>query len=240
VGGNREQADLETAETLDSVYLHEALEALLEVGDSAVLYAGTTEPEGDRVREAFVRATVEARRISACRRSVLYAAFAAEAFINSFIAATLRKRDRKLIDRNRTTQKYILGPRLALPNTDLTELEERDELAIIDRLFTLRNRLVHPRPRELEEIKTRAAKWRFDEYVPSKAAEYVTAVGSEAYTLGQFHDAVPISTTAYLVVLGKEKILEFGQAADAVPERGTAAALTMNELERMMREGFGI
>jgi hypothetical protein len=232
-----ERVDLETAETLDSVYLNEALEALLEAGDAAVLYAGTGDPEGDRVKEAFVTATVESRRIRACRRCVLYTAFAAEAFINSFIAATLSKRDRKLIDRNRTTQKYILGPRLAL-REDLSELEKRDELEVIERLFTLRNRLVHPRPRELDEIKTNAAKWRFDEYSPSKAAEFVTAVGDEAYTLSQLHEAVPVSTTAYLIVLGKERILEVGKEAETAPERGAEPALTIEVLQEMFAERF--
>ena len=174
------------------------------------------------------------------RRAVLYSAFAAEASINSFIAATLSKRDRKLIDRNRTTQKYVLGPRLALPNSDLSEIEQRDELEVLDRLFTLRNRLVHPRPRELEEIKTSAAKWRFDEYTPSKVAEYVTSVGSEALTLSHLHDAVPVSTTEYLVVLGKEKILEFGKAADTAPERDAAALLSMGDLQQMLKERFGL
>jgi hypothetical protein len=228
------------AETLDSVYLHDALEGLLDAGDAAVLYAGTIHLGEDREKEAWVRATVEARRIKLCRRAVLYSAFAAEAFINSFIAATLSKRDRRLIDRNRTTQKYILGPRLALPNTDLSEIEQREELDVLDRLFTLRNRLVHPRPRELDEIKTSAAKWRFDEYIPSKVAEYVTAVGSEALTLSQLHDAVPISTTAYLVVLGKEKILEFGQAADAAPERGATVLLAMRDLQQRFNERFSL
>src|SRR3954465_5956232 len=101
----------ETVETLDSVYLHDALEALLQAGDPAYLYAGTEESE-EPARQAYATALVKSRRIKARRDCVLYAAFAAEAFINSFIAATLDKRDRKRIDRNRTADKYVLGPRL--------------------------------------------------------------------------------------------------------------------------------
>ena len=71
-----------TVETLDSVYLNEALEALLEAGDPVHLFAGTEESE-DPARHAYATALVKSRRMSSCRRCVLYAAFAAEAFINS-------------------------------------------------------------------------------------------------------------------------------------------------------------
>lgn len=140
----------ETVETLDSVYLHNALEALLQAGDPAHLYAGTEESE-EAARQAYATAQVKSRRIKACRDGVLYAAIAAEAFINSFIAATLPKRDRERIDRNRTVDKYVLGPRLAVTD-DLSELKQREELVVLERLFTLRNKLVHPKPRQLEEI----------------------------------------------------------------------------------------
>jgi hypothetical protein len=238
--GDNERVNLDTAKTLDSVYLGEALEALLEAGDPAVLYANTAEPGGDTAKEAYVTAIAHTRRIKSCPRCVLYAAFAAEAFINSFIAATLNRHDRKLIDRNSTIQKFILGPRLAVKD-DLAELEERSEIATITRLFTLRNALVHPRSRELEEIRrTGSAKWRSDEYNPGKAAEFVVAVADEAYTLSQLHEDVPMSATAHLVVLGKEKILEFGQQAEAVPERTATPSLTMADLQTLQPERFGL
>jgi hypothetical protein len=178
--------------------------------------------------------------IRACRDSVLYAAFAAEAFINSFIAATLPTRDRERIDRNRTVDKYVLGPRLAV-SSDLSELEQRDELEVIERLFALRNKLVHPKPRQLEEIqRSGAARWRYDEYKPSKAAEFVTTVGAEAYLLSQVHDAVPISSTAYLVVLTKERILDFGLQTDTEPARSAAPVLTMTMLSEVLAQRFGL
>jgi hypothetical protein len=232
------RTDLETAETLDSIYLHDALEALLEVGNPAHLYAGTEESE-DSARRAHRAAVVESRRIKACRHSVLYAAFAAEAFINSFIAATLSTRDRERIDRIRTVDKYVLGPRLAVTD-DLSELEERAELVLIERLFTLRNRLVHPKPRQLAEIeRVGADRWRYDEYRPSKAAEFLAAVGEEAYLLSQLHDAVPLSTTAYLVVLTKERIIEFGRESDTAPESGAEPALTVEMLGDALAERLG-
>jgi hypothetical protein len=94
--GDAERVNLESAETLDAIYLNEALEALLQAGDPQVLYAGTVDAEGDPAKEAFITATVQWRRIRACRHATLYSAFAAEAFINSFVAATLNNRDRKL------------------------------------------------------------------------------------------------------------------------------------------------
>jgi len=229
----------ETVETLDSVYLHDALEAFLQAGDPAYLYAGVEESE-DPVRQAYATAQVKSRRIKACRDCVLYAAFAAEAFINSFIAATLPARDRERIDRNRTVDKYVLGPRLAVTD-DLSELEQREELAVLERLFTLRNKLVHPKPRQLAEIeRVGAARWRYDEYKPSKAAEFVATVGMEAYTLSQLHDAVPLSSTAYLVVLSKERIIDFGRRSDTAPEHGAARVLTMEMLGDALAERFGL
>jgi hypothetical protein len=229
----------ETVETLDSVYLHDALEALLQAGDPAHLYAETEESE-EATRQAYATAQVKSRRIKACRDCVLYAAFAAEAFINSFIAATLPKRDRERIDRNRTVDKYVLGPRLAV-TSDLSELEQREELVVLERLFALRNKLVHPKPRQLEEIqRLGAARWRYDEYKPSKAAEFVATVGSEAYTLSQLHDAVPLSSTAYLVVLTKEQILEFGRQTDTEPARGAEPGLTMQVLSQALAERIGL
>jgi hypothetical protein len=233
------QTEPTTVETLDSVYLSEALEALLEAGDPVHLYAGTEESD-DLARQAYATALVKSRRITSCRLCVLYAAFAAEAFINSFIAATLPTRDRERIDRNRAVDKYVLGPRLAV-SADLSELEQRNELAVLERLFTLRNRLVHPKPRQLEEIqRVGAARWRYDEYKPSKAAEFVTTVGDEAYTLSQLHEAVPISTTANLVVLTKERILEFGRQTDTEPARGAEPVLTMEMLRQALAERFGL
>jgi hypothetical protein len=95
------------------------------------------------------------------RRCVLFSALAAEAFINSFIAVTLPKRDRERIDRKRTVDKYALGPKLAV-DEDLSDLEKREELTVLERLFTIRNRLVHPKPRQLEEIaRVGASRWRW-------------------------------------------------------------------------------
>jgi hypothetical protein len=51
---------------------------------------------------------------------------------------------------------------------------------------------------------------------------------------------MPISTTAYLVVLGKERILEFGRAADTAPECGAAALLSMGDLQQMFKGRFGL
>jgi hypothetical protein len=228
-----------TVETLDSVYLRDALEALLQAGDPGYLYAGTEGSE-EPARQTHATAVVKSRRIKACRDCVLYSAFAAEAFINSFIAATLPTRDRERIERNRTVDKYVLGPRLAV-TADLFELEQREELAVLKRLFTLRNKLVHPKPRQLAEIeRVGASRWRYDEYKPSKAAEFVTAVGEEAYLLSQLHGAVPLSSTAYLVVLTKERILDFGRQTDTGPARGAAPMLTMEMLSAALAERFGL
>ena len=102
------------------------------------------------MRKAYAAASAQTRQIRACRRSALYAAFAAEAFINSFIAATLSTRDRERIDRNRTVDKYVLGP--GSPSRTISRgFEERDELVVLERLFTLRNKLVHPKPRQLRQ-----------------------------------------------------------------------------------------
>jgi hypothetical protein len=65
-------------------------------------------------------------------------------------------------------------------------------------------------------------------------------VGVEAHTLSELHDAVPLSTTAYLVVLNKERILEFGRRTDTAPERGAESVLTMEMLGETLAERFGL
>jgi hypothetical protein len=57
--------DRETVEMLDSVYLNEALEALLETGEPAYLYAGAEEAEAP-----------EQRRVRACRATYFLAPLA--------------------------------------------------------------------------------------------------------------------------------------------------------------------
>jgi hypothetical protein len=118
----------------------------------------------------------------------------------------------------------------------VSELEESDDRNVLKRLIALRNKLAHPRPRELDEIKAEGQRWRFDEYSPLKAAEFVTAVGNEAYTLSHLHEAMPLSATAYLVVVAKERILEFGKNAEAAPERGADRALSMEDLQEILTQ----
>ena len=58
----------------------------------------------------------------------------------------------------------------------------------------------------------------------------------EAHRLGQLHEAVQLSATAYLVVLSKERILEFGRQTDSAPERGAEPILTMAILGQKLME----
>lgn len=51
---------------------------------------------------------------------------------------------------------------------------------------------------------------------------------------------MPLSSTAYLVVLTKEQVLEFGRQTDTEPARGAEPGLTMQVLSQALTERLGL
>jgi hypothetical protein len=110
---------------------------------------------------------------------MLFVAFAAEAYINEFIAAYFTGNDRNAIDRMPPAEKYTLAPRLALGKALFPRGVE--PVQTIARLFKQRDLLVHPKPgRGLPE----PDRWVADPvYNPAQAVIYLAHVASATKVL---------------------------------------------------------
>jgi len=129
---------------LAGAYLQQAVDALSAAGDPDRLYPrwAREKPTAEPAR-AF--ATVEAsnQRRTHARTAVMFAALAAEAYVNEFLATMLNGGDFRAMDRLPTVEKYVVGCRLA-PGEALFD-RGREPVQTIASLFKLRDKLVHPK-----------------------------------------------------------------------------------------------
>ncbi|MCW2952022.1 MAG: hypothetical protein JWQ48_1192 [Conexibacter sp.] len=125
-------------------YLTQALDALHALGDSRTLYASLAPVSEDpRLRAPVVLIARDRRRVHA-QNVILFAAFSAEAYINEFLAVHLRGKDLKAVERMSTVNKYAVGTRIAYGENLFPR--DRESMPIIEELFAVRNKLVHPKP----------------------------------------------------------------------------------------------
>jgi hypothetical protein len=134
--------------TLAGDYLGEALEALELAGNARGIYPGWAldslpdHLKGEQLDQA--RGAAAEERVKLSRRAILYSAFAAEAFINEFMAMYFEGRDLETLDRLPTLDKYILAPRFAV-GLDLFR-RGGEPTQTLQQLFRQRDALVHPKP----------------------------------------------------------------------------------------------
>jgi hypothetical protein len=143
---------------------------------------------------------------------MLFAAFAAEAYVNEFIADHFTGRDVETLDRLSTTEKYVIAPRLAL-GAPLFE-RDREPLQTISKLFRQRDTLVHPKPgKGLPE----PDRWSADPvYNPAQATIYICFVGAAAKTLVANAKTPPkVDMHAEMITYGAKGLAEYAQAATA-------------------------
>jgi hypothetical protein len=205
--------------TLGGSYLHEAIEALEDSGNPVGLYSDwfrSSKPEGrDKRNSDLEMARAGDRRTALSRRVILYAAFAAESFINEFMSMHFAGSDLRTLDRLPTAEKYALAPRLAL-GRELFD-RSREPLQTIARLFRLRDMLVHPKP---GRAVTSQAKGGADPlFNPGVAASMLVAAaeGAEAL-LREATVGDKWNMWASSVAIGREGVIEFGRAAtEALP-----------------------
>lgn len=155
-------------------------------------------------------------RLTGARLSMMFSAFAAEAYINRFLHNRLSGRDLKTALRIRPpAEKFAAGTRLALGQT----LFPRDEdiYEQLQTLFTLRNRLVHARPRQIEPEEV-LGEQAYAEFNPLAAYDYVEVVARAAKRLLESHDP-PASA------LAPEQLLEGLPLLRPIAEHVTAARI---------------
>ena len=137
-------------------YYEEAVSAFLALFDSE--YGVTTRPV-DRIQEVN----------RALRICILFAALAAEAYVNGFMALVLTADALAELDREPSARKYVLAPEHATGEAQLDL--SRAPLQVLTELFKRRDRIVHARP---ERIKTIAYGVMIE---PTECARSLVAVG---------------------------------------------------------------
>jgi hypothetical protein len=198
-------------QSLAEEFLDQAIDALRDAGSPETLYPARARTSTNAVLQAADTAQAVARRTKHSRTSMLFSAFAAEAFINQFLYDKLdSSADRQSIDRLPTVEKYVLGTRLATGQ----EIFDRgaEPIQTIAALFRVRDSLVHSRPTARQDRPS-----VFDdppEYGttnPKEAARAIVAVANAAATLNDYSPVQRVSYRIASVAVGSESYLEFGE-----------------------------
>jgi hypothetical protein len=226
--------------SLSGEYLQQSLNALHSAGDPHALWdaefrKAELHPEGEAV--GFLLA--QRRRIEFARNAVLFAALAAESYINEFLAARLDGRDFDAVDRMSTVNKYVLGTKLAMGEA-LFDREKPPVPALVD-LFKTRNRLVHPKP----GFGPPSIIGRADEYdelfAPSSVAWFVVMVAAAGCVLvTRAFGPKTMDIPASVIWPAHEVVLDYGRRAMTLPDRGDEPepSLFAQAMERFIdREG---
>lgn len=197
-------------------YLTQALDALRSSGSAEMLYGEDIRRSEVPMVHAAGRALAIGKRVGFSRTAVLFAALSAEAYINQHLDEYLSGRDLAAIDRLPTVEKYAVGTRLTVGKTVFDR--GAPPLQQIASLFSLRDKLVHPKPRA---VAPRTSVFEdpadFDTYNPMAAARFVVAVAQAAVTLAS-HSNSHSSVTSLVIVQGESFVLEFGKSAhDRLP-----------------------
>lgn len=199
-------------ETMAGTHLRDAVRALRNAGSSDALY----EPElrvMDPSEVAYdwytlARDEAEGGRVSYSRRSLLFAAFAAEAYANEFLFARWEASDRDALQRLPTVEKYVLLSQLDGHAGKLTR--DKDPIQRIKWLFQRRDELVHAAPKDKDLT------YDPENHNPLMAAKCIVAVGDAASTL--FAEAVPGSVLSQVLV-ERQRLLDYGACAtNALPD----------------------
>jgi len=207
-----------SVEDLSDVWLWQAMTSLVESFGAAAERSLKAAIEGrydDRPGVAYFAA-----RLNGARLSMMFSAFAAEAYINRFLHNRLQGGDlNTALSIRPPAEKFAAGTRLALGQT----LFPRDE-DIYERLkmlFTLRTRLVHAQPREVEPEEVLGAQ-AYREFNPVAAYDYLEVVARAAKRLLDEHDP-PAS------VMASEQLLEGLPQLRRIAERVTEASIPTRE-----------
>lgn len=197
--------------SLAGAYLDQAADALHASGSSDALY-GDVRHSAEVVAHALSQLLAPNKRLEFSRTAVLFAAIAAEAYINAFIFEPGRfaRPDREALDRLPTIDKFVLAPRLA----GITPMRRgREPITTLKTLFDLRNALVHPKPELMERGSVISEEPHgFDRFNPEAAAQVIVAVSDAALKLALATKA-QADFTALLFWDGRHKLRAYGRRA---------------------------
>ncbi len=210
--------------SLSGAYLLQALESLHAAGDPDALYGPTRLDEDVAEGRSFFIVQARQNRVQSCWTAVIFAALAAEAYVNEFLASKLdAKKDRDGLDRLSTVDKYVLGTRVAYPEETLFRRDD-EVIPTLAELFGLRNKLVHPKP-GFAPSKLLAPPGEFEGLVePPKVAHYIVMVaGAAVLLMRRAYPDRPLDVPADMIWFGRTVILEYGKRATKLPALGAAS-----------------
>jgi hypothetical protein len=178
------------------VYLEQALEALRDSSSADVLYRDLDPFHQGSQLLGPIQRTMDAsnRRLRYLRSAVLFAALGAEAYANEFLAATLDATDVKVLDRLKTSEKLIIGPKVAGLETPFDRGAE--PLQSVVQLFKARDRLVHLKPGQVGAHAHTATDSDLHLFGPRAAVRYLEAVAHAAVLLHPLRPDKPFAAPA--------------------------------------------
>jgi hypothetical protein len=158
------------------------LDALRDSASSDRLYREVSDLHKDSLLEGLQHGLNALNaRMRYLRSSVLFSAMAAEAYANEFLAAFLSAKDLEAVDRLRSSDKLLLGPRLCREQDVLERGAEPH--ASLTALFDTRNRLIHAKPGRFAGYVGQGYEEDENLYGPEKAVRFLVAVAHAAVLL---------------------------------------------------------
>lgn len=212
------------AASLSGDYLADAVDELDAMGDPDALYGPERLDDSDWDEQERLGRAPDAR-LRHGRNGVLFAAFAAEAYINEFSSAMLSGADREALDRSLSPpMRYLVVPKYATGEP----LFSRDDAVMpeIFTLFRLRNDLAHPKPgfapRRIDRARPFVSASRGREYAtrlaPQRLARHIVAVAQAARLLNKrvYGDSSWIDP-AEEIALGRDALFAYADAIAVLP-----------------------
>lgn len=198
-------------ESMAGMHLADAVRALRDAGSADALYEPSlraTDPGYIGYDElSIARDIAHGERVSFCRRALLFAAFAAEAYANDFLYDKWDGKDREALQKMSTVDKYALLPRCVDSAAGLDR--GREPLQKMRWLFQRRDELVHAAPKDKDVT------YDPDNHNPRAAAQSIVAVADAASALA---GGAPDGSVLSRVVAHRQALLDYGErAAGDVP-----------------------
>lgn len=219
----------ERPRSLAGSYLEDAVTALHRAGSPLVLYA-KWQPNPPTLPQAqgMMILWAQDERFRLARTSVLFSAFAAEAYVNEFLAFKLAPERMAEIDRTGIESKFTRGVQEA-HGAPLFPHDGR-AMSILRELVAIRNKLAHPQP-NYGPPETLLRPWdpafTEDFFLPT-VAKYATAVSMCATRLVQAaYGEEAFDVPASMFALGHEAISAYAERHRDLPSPADQAELPL-------------
>lgn len=192
-------------ETMAGTHLGDALQALRDSGSADALFGPEIRAAtADELTEdwlSIARDEAEGNRVSFCRKALLFAAFAAEAYANDFLYEKWSGTDQETLQRLSTVEKYVFLEKLAKEHPTFDR--GREPMQRLKWLFTRRDELVHAVPKT-------DLTYHPKDHNPHDVAKSIVAVIDAAAAL---HGTVHHRSVLAYAVESRNRILAFGRKA---------------------------